>query len=124
MIKNKLNILLNQYLDNSDESDDEIRNYFLEKGEDPDMIINRAADFVKKKESELKLKEGKEKQNKARDILSHFKPVPAETKETEPELSNISYAFRKKSGGLTSDDKRELKLQAQKISELKKQMGR
>ena len=122
MIKNKLNILLNLFLDNSDESDEDIRSYFIQKGEDPDMIINRAIESINQRDAALKLKEGKEKQNKAKEVFTHFKP--GTIRENTTELSGISYAYRNKSGELNQEDKEELRVQAEKINELKKHLDK
>src|SRR5690606_13440763 len=117
----KLHILLNFLLDTSLDTDEEVRTYFLEKGEDPDAILNRAQEFINKKEAELKLKEGGEKQSRAREVFNNFTPGMSSK---ENEITELAYAYRNKKGDLSEEDKEELKIQSQKIKELKKRLNK
>ena len=58
MIKNRLNILFNLIINTSD-SEEEVHSYFINKGENPFEILKRAADFIYRKEEEIKLRNGK-----------------------------------------------------------------
>ncbi len=73
MNNDQLNNLVEIYLDSDGADINDIKDDFLERGENPSDIINRALLAVNKKEAELKLKQGEERQKKGQYILSKFK---------------------------------------------------
>lgn len=110
----KLNLLIDIYI-NDDNDDEDVREYFLKNGENPEEIIERGKRFIKRKEAEIKLKAGKEKQNKAKEFLQEMKDLIFDNN-----IGEAEYAYRKKSG---DDNEEELKKQAAKLDELKRRMN-
>ncbi len=57
----RLKILFDIFLNTEDKED--IREYFISQGEDPDAIIEQAKNFVKKKKEEIILKSLESRKN-------------------------------------------------------------
>ncbi len=115
----RLEILFDIYI-NAGEDEEDIRSAFLSRGEDPDEIINRAKEFVSKKEAQLKLQSGKIKQSRASEFLKSTGESKPGTAKSNSGLGDIGFAYRKnESGGNNKDD---LKSQAEKLNKLKKFM--
>ena len=130
MKNSRLKILFDIFLEPAEDEED-IRSYYISKGEDPDAIIERAKDFVKQKEAEIKLKIGKTKQSTAAKILEKLKEVRGEKQEVNGErqeegnekqeeipFGGISFAYRKNNDGASNEE--ELRKQAEKLAKLKK----
>lgn len=118
MIQSRLKILFDIFLEPAEDEED-IRSYFISRGEDPEQIIERAKNIVKQKEAKIKLKVGKDKQNKAAEFLKNLKEVRSE-KQEESFLDNVGFAYRKNNNG--SDNDEELRKQAEKLDKLKKHL--
>ncbi len=123
MKNSRLKILFDIFLEPAEDEED-IRSYYISKGEDPDAIVERAKNFVKQKEAEIKLKIGKEKQSIAAKILNNLKEARSERqeegreKQEEIPFGGITFAYRKNNDGASSED--ELRQQAEKLAKLKK----
>ena len=118
MNSQRLKILFDFILEPGDNEDD-IRSEFLSRGEDPDAIIERAKQFVNKKVAEIKLKEGKEKQNMAAEFLDNPAINDISVNLDNSSFGDLGFAYRKRNIG-DEDNKRELNHQAEKLEKLKK----
>ena len=125
MTNSRLKILFDIFLEPAEDEED-IRSYYISKGEDPDAIIERAKDFVKQKEAEIKLKIGKTKQSTAAKILEKLKEVRGERQEEGSEkqeeipFGGITFAYRKNNDGASNEE--ELRQQTEKLAKLKKHL--
>ena len=121
MTNQRLKILFDIFLEPVEDEED-IRSYFISRGEDPNAIIERAQNFVKQKEAELKLKIGKNKQSKAAEFIKNLEGEILNINNGDASLDDLGFAFRKQDTG--SEGKSEdLKNQAEKLNKLKKFMG-
>ena len=120
MYDKRLEILFDIFLSPSEDEED-IRSTFLERGEDPDAVIARANQFLDKKEAEINLKLGREKQQKAGDFLKELAINSGIIKEEDSSLNNLGFAYRKQNS--SNDNKEELKIQKEKIDRLKNFLG-
>ena len=118
MNSQRLKILFDIILEPGDNEDD-IRSEFLSRDEDPDAIIERAKQFVNKKVAEIKLKEGKEKQNMAAEFLYNPAINDISVNLDNSSFGDLGFAYRKCDIG-DEDNKRELNHQAEKLEKLKK----
>ncbi len=116
MTNKRLEILFGIFLSPSEDEED-IRSTFLERGEDPDAIIARANNFLDRKEAEIKLKMGTERQQKAGDFLKDLASNIGIIKEDDSSLNDLGFAYRKQCS--SDDNYEELKLQKEKIDKLK-----
>ena len=116
----RLKILFDIFLENEGDEDD-IRASFISNGEDPDEIIERAANFVKKKEADIKLKMGRNKQNKASEFLNNLSNGFLDKSNDPGMLNDLGFAFRKHNAD-AEENVEELNIQANKIKQLKKFM--
>jgi len=116
----RLNILFNIFLDPVEDEED-IRSSFLERDEDPDEIIERAKNFIHKKEAEVKLKIGKAKQSRAAEFLKDFDTKKEQRSEDDSIMNDLGFAYRKNESS-NGDGEKDLKNQAEKLNELKKFM--
>lgn len=116
MTKSRLEILFDIFLEPAEDVED-IRSYFISRGEDPDTIIERAKNAVKKKEAEIKLKIGINRQSTAGGFLKSLKENGNVIEEASPP-DNLGFAYRKNNNGSNNDE--ELRKQAAKLDQLKK----
>ena len=94
----RLNILFNIFLEPVEDEED-IRSTFLERGEDPDEIIERAKNFIHKKEAEVKLKIGKSKQSRAAGFLKKFDSKKGQHSGDDSLMKDLGFAYRKNESG-------------------------
>lgn len=64
MEEQRLKVLFDIILE-PEEDDEDIRSVLISEGDDPDEILQRANDFIDEKLAQIKLQEGKNRQNKA-----------------------------------------------------------
>ncbi len=121
MTNQRLKILFDIFLEPAEDEED-IRSYFISMGEDPDALIEQAQNFINQKEAELKLKIGKNKQNKAAEFLKNLGGRNSNTDQSDSLLDNLGFAYRKQDTN-KSDNTEELRNQAEKLNSLKKLMG-
>ncbi len=115
----RLEILFDIYI-NAGEDEEDIRSAFLSRGENPDEIINRAKEFVSKKEAQIKLQSGKTKQNRASEFFKSKGENESGTSGSDAVPDDLSFAYRKHEPG--GNNKNDLKSQADKLNRLKKFM--
>lgn len=127
MTNQRLKILFDIFLEPAEDEED-IRSYFAAQGEDPDALIEQAQNFVKQKEAELKLKIGRNKQNRASAFLSgsaaKLKNLGGKIlneDQDDSSLDGLGFAYRKQDTGINGKSE-ELKNQAEKLDKLKKFM--
>lgn len=68
MEEQRLKVLFDIILE-PEEDDEDIRSVLISEGDDPDEILQRANDFIDEKLAQIKLQEGKNRQNKASEFL-------------------------------------------------------
>ncbi|MCL5028605.1 MAG: hypothetical protein M1480_06245 [Bacteroidetes bacterium] len=120
MTYQRLKILFDIFL-SPDENEEDIRSKFLMRGEDPDAVIDRVNFFLKKKEAEINLEIGREKQKKAGDFLKGLAVNTGIIKEDDHSLNDLGFAYRKQSSA--EDNQEELKIQKEKINNIKNFLG-
>lgn len=120
MTDNRLKILLDIFLAGVEDEED-IRSELISDGDDPDEIIKRANDYIDQKMALIKLREGKQKQNKASDLLKNLGGSINTSLNKNINTGNISFAYRKQDQDI-ADNANELLKQAEKIKLLKKMM--
>ena len=94
MTNQRLKILFDIFLEPAEDEED-IRSYFVSMGEDPDALIEQAQNFIKQKEAELKLKIGKNKQNRAAEFLKNLGGRNSNTDQSDALLDDLGFAYRK-----------------------------
>ncbi len=121
MTYQRLKILFDIFL-SPGENEEDIRSKFLMRGEDPDAIIDRVNLFLKKKEAEINIEIGREKQKKAGDFLKSLAVNTGIIKEDDHSLNDLGFAYRKQSSA--EDNQEELKIQKEKINNIKNFLGK
>ncbi len=71
MEEQRLKVLFDIILE-PEEDDEDIRSVLISEGDDPDEILQRANDFIDEKLAQIKLQEGKNRQNKASEFLKNL----------------------------------------------------
>ena len=121
MEEQRLKILFDIILE-PDEDDEDIRSYFISEGENPDEIIERARNFIDQKLAQIKLQEGRDRQNKASDFLKNLGGSITDKFDNSISLDGLGFAYRKQEND-NEQNNQEILNQAEKIKKLKKIMG-
>lgn len=121
MESQRLKILFDIILEPEDDEED-IRSVLISEGDNPDEILQRARDFIDKKLAQIKLQEGKNRQNKASEFLKSLGGSISNNFNNDISLDGLGFAHRKQENGSGQNDS-EILNQAEKIKQLKKIMG-
>jgi hypothetical protein len=121
MEEQRLKILFDIILEPEDD-DEDIRSVLISEGDDPDEILQRANDFIDEKLAQIKLQEGKNRQNKASEFLKNLGGSISNKFNNDISLDGVGYAYRKQDAGSNQNDS-EILNQAEKLKQLKKFMG-
>ena len=122
MESQRLKILLDIILE-PEEDEEDIRSVLISEGDDPDEILQRARDFIDEKLAQIKLQEGKDRQNKASEFLKNLGGSISNNFNNDISLDGLGFAHRKQENGSGQNDQEILK-QAEKHEQLKKLMGK
>ena len=122
MEEQRLKILLDIILE-PEEDEEDIRSVLISEGDDPDEILQRARDFIDEKLAQIKLQEGKNRQNKASEFLKNLGGSISNNFNNDISLDGLGFAHRKQENGSGQNDQEILK-QAEKLEQLKKLMGK
>ena len=122
MESQRLKILLDIILE-PEEDEEDIRSVLISEGDDPDEILQRARDFIDEKLAQIKLQEGKDRQNKASEFLKNLGGSISNNFNNDISLDGLGFAHRKQENGSGQNDQEILK-QAEKLEQLKKLMGK
>ncbi len=122
MESQRLKILLDIILE-PEEDEEDIRSVLISEGDDPDEILQRARDFIDEKLAQIKLQEGKNRQNKASEFLKNLGGSISNNFNNDISLDGLGFAHRKQENGSGQNDQEILK-QAEKLEQLKKLMGK
>lgn len=120
MKEQRLKILFDIILE-PEEDDENIRSVLISEGDDPDEILQRANDFIDEKLAQIKLQEGKNRQNKASQILKSLGGSISNKINNDVSLEGVGFAYRKQDAG-SDQNNSEIKNQAKKLEQLKKLM--
>lgn len=120
MEEQRLKILFDIILE-PEEDDEDIRSVLISEGDDPDEIIERAVSFIDEKLAQIKLQEGKNRQNKASEFLKNLGGSISNNIKNDITLDGLGFAHRKQDAGNWQNDS-EIKNQADKLNQLKKFM--
>ena len=120
MEEQRLKILFDIFLE-SGEDDEDIRSILISEGDDPDEILQRANDFIDEKLAQIKLQEGKNKQNKASEFLKNLGGSISNNFNNDISLDGVGFAYRKQDED-SSQNNSEILNQAEKLKQLKKLM--
>ena len=120
MEEQRLKILFDIFLE-SGEDDEDIRSILISEGDDPDEILQRANDFIDEKLAQIKLQEGKNKQNKASEFLKNLGGSISNKLNNDISLDGVGFAYRKQDED-SSQNNSEILNQAEKLKQLKKLM--
>lgn len=121
MEEQRLKILFDIILE-PEEDDEDIRSVLISEGDDPDEILQRANDFIDEKLAQIKLQEGKNRQNKAAEFLKNLGGSISNKSNNNISLDGVGFAFRKQDAGSDKNNS-EILNQAEKLEQLKKLMG-
>jgi endonuclease III len=121
MEEQRLKILFDIILE-PEEDDEDIRSVLISEGDDPDEILQRANNFIDEKLAQIKLQEGKNRQNKASQILKNIGGSISNKFNNDISLNGVGFAFRKQDAG-SDQNNSEILNQAEKLEQLKKLMG-
>jgi len=121
MEEQRLKILFDIILE-PEEDDEDIRSVLISEGDDPDEILQRANNFIDEKLAQIKLQEGKNRQNKASQILKDLGGSISNKFNNDISLNGVGFAFRKQDAG-SDQNNSEILNQAEKLEQLKKLMG-
>jgi hypothetical protein len=121
MEEQRLKILFDIILE-PEEDEEDIRSVFISEGENPDEILERARNFIDEKLAQIKLQEGKNRQNKASEFLKNLGGSISNKLNNDISLDGVGFAFRKQDEG-SSQNNSEILNQAEKLEQLKKLMG-
>lgn len=122
MDQQRLKILLDIILE-PEEDDEDIRSVLISEGDSPDEIIERAVSFIDKKLAQIKLQEGKNRQNKASEFLKNLGGSISNNFNSDISLDGVGFAYRKQDAG-SDQNNSEIFNQAEKLEQLKKLMGK
>ena len=120
MEEQRLKVLLDIILE-PEEDDEDIRSVLISEGDDPDEILQRANDFIDEKLAQIKLQEGKNRQNKASEFLKNLGGSISNKFNNDISLDGVGFAFRKQDED-SSQNNSEILNQAEKLKQLKKLM--
>jgi hypothetical protein len=120
MNQQRLKILFDIIIE-PEEDDEDIRSVLISDGEDPDEILLRAGNFIDEKLAQIKLQEGKNRQNKASQILKNIGGSISNKFNNDISLNGVWFAFRKQDAG-SDQNTSEIIDQAEKLEQLKKLM--
>ncbi|MFZ1517968.1 MAG: hypothetical protein WAU11_04295 [Ignavibacteriaceae bacterium] len=120
MEEQRLKILFDIFLEPG-EDDEDIRSILISEGDDPDEILQRANDFIDEKLAQIKLQEGKNRQNKASEFLKNIGGSISNKLNNDISLDGVGFAYRKQSEESGQNDT-EITNQAEKLNQLKKLM--
>ena len=121
MEEQRLKILFDIFLEPG-EDDEDIRSILISEGDDPDEILQRANDFIDEKLAQIKLQEGKNRQNKASEFLKNLGGSISNKFNNDISLGGVGYAYRKQDAD-SNQNNSEILNQAEKLEQLKKLMG-
>lgn len=120
MEEQRLKVLFDIILE-PEEDDEDIRSVLISEGDDPDEILQRARDFIDEKLAQIKLQEGKNRQNKASDFLKNLGGSISNKLNKDISLDGVGFAYRKQDED-SSQNNSEILNQAEKLKQLKKLM--
>jgi len=120
MEEQRLKILFDIFLEPG-EDDEDIRSILISEGDDPDEILQRANDFIDEKLAQIKLLEGKNRQNKASEFLKNLGGSISNNFNNDISLDGVGFAYRKQNEESGQNDT-EITNQAEKLNQLKKLM--
>jgi len=120
MEEQRLKILFDIFLEPG-EDDEDIRSILISEGDDPDEILQRANDFIDEKLAQIKLQEGKNRQNKASEFLKNLGGSISNNFNNDISLDGVGFAYRKQTAESGQNDT-EITKQAEKLKQLKKHM--
>lgn len=118
----RLKILFDIILE-PEEDDEDIRSVLISEGDEPDEIIERAVSFIDEKLAQIKLQEGKNRQNKASEFLKNLGGSISNTFNNDIPSDDLGFAFRKQDAESGQNDS-EITKQADKLNQLKKYMDK
>ncbi|MBK7228587.1 MAG: hypothetical protein IPH97_06940 [Ignavibacteriales bacterium] len=121
MEEQRLKVLFDIILE-PEEDDEDIRSVLISEGDDPDEILQRANDFIDEKLAQIKLQEGKNRQNKASEFLKNLGGSISNKFNNDISLGGVGYAYRKQDAD-SNQNNSEILNQAEKLEQLKKLMG-
>ncbi|MFZ1282162.1 MAG: hypothetical protein WAR59_15095 [Ignavibacteriaceae bacterium] len=121
MEEQRLKVLFDIILE-PEEDDEDIRSVLISEGDDPDEILQRANDFIDEKLAQIKLQEGKNRQNKASEFLKNLGGSISNKFNNDISLDGVGYAYRKQDAD-SNQNNSEILNQAEKLEQLKKLMG-
>jgi hypothetical protein len=120
MNQQRLKILFDIILE-PEEDDEDIRSVLISEGDNPDEILKRAMDFIDEKLAQIKLQEGKDRQNKASEFLKNLGGSISKNFNSDISLDDVGFAYRKQDEN-SSQNNTEISNQAKKLEQLKKLM--
>ncbi|GEM_PF-6183698 len=120
MEQQRLKILFDIILE-PEEDDEDIRSILISEGDNPDEILKRANDFIDEKLAQIKLQEGKDRQNKASEFLKNLGGSISKNFNSDISLDGVGFAYRKQDEN-SSQNNTEISNQAKKLEQLKKLM--
>jgi len=120
MEQQRLKILFDIILE-PEEDDEDIRSVLISEGDEPDEIIERAVSFIDEKLAQIKLKEGKDRQNKASEFFKNLGGSISNNFKHDISLDGLGFAHRKEDAKSGHNDS-EISKQADKLNQLKKLM--
>jgi hypothetical protein len=120
MNQQRLKILFDIILE-PEEDDEDIRSVLISEGDNPDEILKRAMDFIDEKLAQIKLQEGKDRQNKASEFLKNLGGSISKNFNNDISLDDVGFAYRKQDEN-SSQNNTEISNQAKKLEQLKKLM--
>jgi hypothetical protein len=121
MESQRLKILFDIILE-PEEDEEDIRSVLISEGDNPDEIIERARNFIDQKLAQIKLQEGKNRQNKASEFLKNLGGSISNNFNNDISLDGLGFAHRKQENG-SEQNNQEILNQAEKLEQLKKLMG-
>lgn len=121
MEEQRLKILFDIFLEPG-EDDEDIRSILISEGDDPDEILQRANDFIDEKLAQIKLQEGKNRQNKASEFLKNLGGSISNKLNNDISLDGVGFAYRKQTEESGQNDT-EITKQTDKLNQLKNFMG-
>jgi hypothetical protein len=120
MNQQRLKILFDIIIE-PEEDDEDIRSVLISEGGNPDEILKRAMDFIDEKLAQIKLQEGKDRQNKASEFLKNLGGSISKNFNSDISLDDVGFAYRKQDEN-SSQNNTEISNQAKKLEQLKKLM--